>query len=242
MKNDQINCPDTYPDENIGTLSQKITVLEKRLQGVEENIKTTISFTSIAISVVGVVFIGFTIYSGYNINRTYKVSKEIMADTEKKVANAVSKVDLALINLKKSPELKCYKVGTLEELNDSTIQPQKDNKQIRFNFSLHNISSVESGHIYFKCYTKDPLMISNIKGTSDETLYDYENSAPAGTDRIGDSKSGYFRMPPDYSSIMEWGFDYKGKGEIPRGVHPVLLKIYYGKDMPLRIKFNILID
>ena len=101
---------------------------------------------------------------------------------------------------------------------------------------IKNIGNGETTNLKSQMYSKEPLVIANTKA-SDEDLFDYVSVSLS---MFHEERK--FVLPPDYATVLDGEFTIVSNKEKAKGIHPMLVKIYYGKDKPLKISFNILIE
>jgi len=200
----------------------------EQLRSIEKRVDDTKLFTNIAISVVGAVFIAFAIFAGFSLKQERESLNRLEDDTEKKINE--------LIGLsKREPELICTTIkGT--KLQGSTIKGKLIGSKVKYHYMIKNTGNGETTNINSTMYSKEPLVIASTKG-SDEDFYDYISPSLSWL-----QQKEKWVLPPGYATIMDGEFNVVSKRSKAKGIHPMLIKFYYGKEEPLKVEFNIIIE
>ena len=208
--------------------NEKNNSFSERLKCIEKRVDDTKNFMNVVITALGIIFVVFVVFAGITLKQERDTLHRLKDDTEKRINE--------LIGLsKKEPELICTTITGLP-LEGSTINGTLNESKVTYHYMIKNIGNGETTNLKSQMYSKEPLVIANTKG-SDEVLFDYV-SIPLSLFY----EERKFVLPPGYAIVLDGEFTIVSDKEKAKGIHPMLVKIYYGKDKPLKISFNIVIE
>lgn len=192
---------------------------------------------TIALSAMGAMFIGLTVFAGLNLgsemNRIANFRKEIkddIADFRKELKNDINEF-IGKSDKKPIIELFASIDSPLEDNTLPIVTRVKEKGKIvhaYFSIILKNKGEVTAKIEAVKFYLKKPIILKS--KSTDEKEYDSEDYMEA--------EDLFTFLPAGASRGITYWMDFKQIG-IPLTMHPVLVKVYYGEKKPVTYKFNI---
>lgn len=208
--------------------NDKDSIFNEKLNCIEKRIDDTKYVVNIVITSLGIIFVAFAIFSGFSLKQERDSLHELRDDTERKINEMIGQS-------KKEPSIVCTTING-KPLEGSTIKGVLSGSKVTYHYMINNIGSGETTSLKSQMYSKEPLVIANTKA-SDEELFDYISVSLS---QLHEDKK--FVLPPGYATVLDGEFNIVSDKGKAKGIHPMMIKIYYGKDKPLKISFDILIE
>lgn len=209
----------------------------------QTSIETIKFIASVALTALGVGFVGITIFSGITLNSERGSIEELRIETNIAIQEQISRLESSILNIEKIPNVEAFsEIG--KPLNGQVIQGTmfkgSNNNQVNFSIILKNTGNGRSDPLFVKIYTREPLKLGSNRGkSSDEPNYDYENVTDSTAKGQGEmhpsilpaGASTYYDMSAEYNGTMEKGTKY-----------PILLKVYSGTQKPHVSNFELVFN
>jgi hypothetical protein len=204
-------------------LASEVSSIEKRVTDVKH-------FNTAAITVLGILIIGATLYSNFSVSREI----ERLEYFEKQ---ATARINKLLGETEGSPNVIVLS-GENQPLQAQTIPAYYRHKEkdpvatIGFDVIFNNTGNKKSEPLVTKIYFRKPVKIYNTWGTADEKEYDSEIIIDA----------SYLR----YKGPLVPGLSFKNAFTIQVGSFeskdeflPIKIKVFYGGDKPFTSEFKL---
>jgi hypothetical protein len=215
----------------------KLDILEKQIDTVHENLKSSIDvvkwYVSGVVGVVAIIFaaLGVVFTINYNTDRgTFNAQigrgldelKKFQDDTKEYIKEKIGTSEDAKIELRSA--LNKLPLDDQEIILYITTETDASNQPFwrnRIGFIIKNTGNAQSGPLYFKIY----MPLNTGDKSADEEKYGYEYSI--NPDEINPNV-----IPGGYTSTFHVTVDLYPKlvgTELKSGKYPSLIKVYYGK-------------
>jgi hypothetical protein len=208
-------------------IDRRFSLIDKRFDASDKGVDNTSRrfddvkwHITLMTSVFTLIFAVLSIISGWN----YSSDRASLENFKKELKEYIGKSDDSIIELYGLDQVDLAGQEIPVSLSEDVCD-EHEGKDCRhwfanFDIIVRNSSNAQSGKIYFKIYTIDPLVLGDNRKSSDETRYDHE----------------FYILPDEIRpDVLPGKYSITHRIHLPLenspkdGKYPVLIKAYYGK-------------
>lgn len=217
--NDNTEGPSSAEEDiRFAELDKRYAAVEKRIDDVKWLIGSLAGLFTVLFGVM-------TLILSWNYNNERTALREFQKDLREDLGKAQPQADLELLGSNGQPL-------TGQRLNGEVERDENGYSAVSFRSTLRNKGSGSTGQMFIKMYTGAGLPM--VSPSTDEPKFAYE---------VYFSPKDFEpnELPGQFSSSRDGRIVLHNKAEPSPGVHPVMIKVYFGKGRVTQAAFEVIV-